>query len=139
MVSVGGCKTSHKDTVQHLFEKNVDDIRTSALHLIEFNPKAIYCIAKPPIEALVPLVSEEYKKAGVYDSRKILGVANVACMRANHHIAVETGLDAADVLCPVIGGLSTDSAVAILSQARPKGHNPVKYFVINVSHFKSAI
>ncbi|KAJ8932054.1 hypothetical protein NQ318_017272, partial [Aromia moschata] len=63
VVTVGGCKTSHKETATELFEKNVDDVRITALHMIEFNPNAVFCIAKPPYRALVPLVSEEYKKA----------------------------------------------------------------------------
>lgn len=58
MVSTGGCKTSYRETTKQSFEKNLDSIRNGALHLIEFNPKAIYCIDKPPVEAFVPLVSE---------------------------------------------------------------------------------
>lgn len=58
MVSVGGCRASFREKSDYSFEKNLDAIRNAALHLIEFNSKAIYCIAKPPIEAFVPLVSE---------------------------------------------------------------------------------
>lgn len=58
VVSVGGSRASYRETSVQSFEKNLDDIRNAALHLIEFNPKAIFCIAKPPVEAFVPLVSE---------------------------------------------------------------------------------
>nr|CAH7753442.1 unnamed protein product [Callosobruchus chinensis] len=126
VVSVGGCKESSRESYKKSFEKNFDDVRSAALHMIEFNPKGIFCIAKPPIEALVPMVSEEYKKAGVYDSRKIIGITSVGCMRANYHIANVTGQSAADVLCPIVGGLSANCLVAVLSQARPKGTSPQK-------------
>ncbi|KAJ8986056.1 hypothetical protein NQ317_003349 [Molorchus minor] len=119
VISVGGCKRGLKETSRDLFERNMDDIRITALHMIEFNPTAIFCIAKPPIEALVPLVSEEYKKGGVYDFRKIIGITSIGSMRANHFIAAKTGLNALDVLCPIIGGLSSDCLVSVLSQARP--------------------
>lgn len=58
VLSVGGCRTSFRETTQETFEKNVDDVRIAALHLIEFSPKAIFGIAKPPVEIFVPLVSE---------------------------------------------------------------------------------
>lgn len=58
VVAVGGCRSSHSETLKQLFDKNADDMRLTALHMIEFNPKAIFCLAKPPIEAMVPLVSQ---------------------------------------------------------------------------------
>ncbi|CAH1992435.1 unnamed protein product [Acanthoscelides obtectus] len=124
VVSVGGCKESSRESYKKLFEKNVDDVRSEALHMIEFNPKAVFCIAKPPIEALVPMVSEEFRKAGVYDSRKIIGITSVGSMRANYHIANVTGQRAADVICPIVGGLSTNCLVAVLSQTKPKTTSP---------------
>ncbi|CAH1173588.1 unnamed protein product [Phaedon cochleariae] len=123
VVTIGGCKESIRETPKQMFERNVDDVRLAALHMIEFNPKGIFCITKPPIEAMVPLVTEEYKKAGVYDSRKIIGITSVASMRANSHVAVNTGKNASDIVCPIVGGLSSDCVVAVLSQVRPKGLN----------------
>ncbi|KAG5895772.1 hypothetical protein JTB14_001620 [Gonioctena quinquepunctata] len=121
VIAVGGCKESHKETAKHMFEKNVDEMRIAALHMVEFNPKAVLCISKPPLEALIPVVTEEYKKAGVYDSRRIIGITNVTCMRANSLIAAESGKNAAEVMCPVVGGSSLNCVVAVLSQVRPKG------------------
>ncbi|KAJ8919527.1 hypothetical protein NQ315_002148 [Exocentrus adspersus] len=119
VVAVGGCRTSHKETPKDLFDKNVDDLRYTTLHMVEFNPKAVFCIGSPPIEALVPLVSEEYKKAGVYDSRKIIGITSVASMRANSYVAAAIGKNASDVLCPIVGGVSPNCLVGVLSQINP--------------------
>ncbi|XP_074032302.1 malate dehydrogenase, mitochondrial isoform X2 [Leptinotarsa decemlineata] len=59
VVAVGGCKESHKETAKQLFEKNVDDVRMAALNMIEFNPKGVFCVSKPPIEGLVPVITEK--------------------------------------------------------------------------------
>ncbi|XP_074032301.1 malate dehydrogenase, mitochondrial isoform X1 [Leptinotarsa decemlineata] len=120
VVAVGGCKESHKETAKQLFEKNVDDVRMAALNMIEFNPKGVFCVSKPPIEGLVPVITEEYKKAGLYDSRKIIGITNVTSMRANSQVAAATGRGASEIVCPVVGGSSTNCVVAVLSQVRPK-------------------
>lgn len=60
MVSLGGCKQKANETIKELFERNVNDLRNAALHMVEFNPNAVFCIAKPPVEVFVPLVSEVY-------------------------------------------------------------------------------
>ncbi|XP_056639721.1 malate dehydrogenase, mitochondrial-like [Diorhabda sublineata] len=120
VVIVGGDRESSKETLNDTFDKNVDDVRISALNMTEFNPNAIFCIAKPPVEALVPLVSEEYKKAGVYDWTKIFGIKNSVSMIANSIIAAKDKQKPIDVICPIVGGLSNECLVAILSQVRPK-------------------
>lgn len=72
IVSVGGCRESYRETHEQSFDRNIDDIMSAAMHLIEFNHKAIFCIAKPPIEAFVPLVSEVSK----FLKHSIQGVSN---------------------------------------------------------------
>lgn len=58
VVAVGGCRSNDTMNQKYLFDKNADDVRLTALHMVEFNPKAVLCLAKPPIEAMVPLVSQ---------------------------------------------------------------------------------
>ncbi|EFA02020.1 malate dehydrogenase [Tribolium castaneum] len=119
VISTGGCQEKPGSSQRELFDKNLDNVRNVAMFLAEFNPEAIYCIAKPPVEALVPMVSEEYKKAETYDPRKIIGVATVASMIANTFIAEHTNQNPADVLCPIIGGLSPKTTIPVLSQTKP--------------------
>ncbi|XP_018575306.1 uncharacterized protein LOC108914084 [Anoplophora glabripennis] len=127
VVAVGGCRSSLSQTPKLLFEKNADDVRLITLHMVEFNPKAVLCLAKPPIEAMVPLVSQEYKKAGVYDSRKIIGITSMATMKANYYVAAASGKNPANILCPIVGGVSSNCLVGVLSQAKPNlGDNHIK-------------
>jgi malate/lactate dehydrogenase len=119
VISTGGCQNKIGQTQRELFDKNLDNVRNAAIFLAEFNPAAVYCIAKPPVEALVPMVSEEYKKAETYDPRKIIGVTTVASMVANTLIAYHLRRDPADVHCPVIGGLSPKTTIPVISQTKP--------------------
>ncbi|CAG9761943.1 unnamed protein product [Ceutorhynchus assimilis] len=133
VVSVGGCRSQLKECSKELFEKNLDDIRSAIMHCMEFNPKAIFCIAKPPIEAFVPMAAEEYKKAGVFDPRKIIGITSVGCMRANYFIGLISGQNPADVQCPIVGGISKNCLVACVSQSRPGKVHPQHYKMIQDS------
>lgn len=52
-------------------------------------------------------------------------------MRTNAAIAMHTGQNASEIICPIIGGLSTDCLVAVLSQTRPKGLTLVRLNIIH--------
>lgn len=108
------------ETEEELFDKNVAEVRMAATFASEFCPEAIFCIGCPPVNALVPMVSEEYKKARVYDRRKIIGITNLVTSRANSLIACYSGRDASSISCPVIGGACPYSAVCLFSQTKPK-------------------
>ncbi|KAB0799898.1 hypothetical protein PPYR_07778 [Photinus pyralis] len=99
-----------------LFLGNADYVRSVALHTAEFNPNAILCITTPPVTAMVPLVSEEYKRAEVYNPKKILGVTTLGVTRANSVIAAYSEQDPSTVLCPVVGGMGATTLVPVLSQ-----------------------
>lgn len=58
ILSVGGCRKKISECPKTLFERNLDDVLSATMHCIEFNPKVVFCVAKPPIEAFVPLISE---------------------------------------------------------------------------------
>lgn len=58
VLSVGGCRRKVSECPKTLFERNLDDVLSATMHCIEFNPKVVFCVAKPPIEAFVPLISE---------------------------------------------------------------------------------
>ncbi|XP_072397727.1 malate dehydrogenase-like isoform X2 [Diabrotica undecimpunctata] len=137
VVTVGGDKVSTKETFEEIFNRNVNDVRITALHLTEFNPKGIFCVARPPVEALVPLVSEEFKKAGVYDWKKIFGVTTIASMRSNSIIAAKTKHKPLDMVCPIAGGLSNECFVPVISQVRPKiaiNGRDIRQKILNSEH-----
>ncbi|KAJ3659118.1 hypothetical protein Zmor_010825 [Zophobas morio] len=120
VISTGDCQCKSGQTQKELFAKNIDNVRNAAIFLSEFNPAAIFCIAKPPVEALVPMVTEEYKKTETYDPRKIIGVTTPFSVIASTMIAEHLKVDPGCLYCPIIGGMSPVSTVPVISQARPK-------------------
>ncbi|RZC39697.1 malate dehydrogenase, mitochondrial [Asbolus verrucosus] len=119
VISTGGCQSKPGLSQKQLFEQNIDNVRNVAIFLSEFNPTAVYCIAKPPVEALVPLASEEYKKAECYNPRKIIGITTYASMVANTFIARYLRVDPEEVMCPIVGGLAPKSTIPVISHTKP--------------------
>lgn len=51
-------------------------------------------------------------------------------MKANYYVAAATGKNASNVLCPIVGGVSDNCTVGVLSQVKPElGLNPVNHFI----------
>jgi malate dehydrogenase len=71
------------------------------------------------VNSTVPIASEVFKKAGVYDPNRIFGVTTLDVVRANRFIAELKGLDPADVHVPVIGGHAGITIIPLISQATP--------------------
>ena len=53
----------------------------------EVCPEAIIAIISNPVNSTVPIASEIYKKAGVYNPNKIFGVTTLDIVRSNAFIA----------------------------------------------------
>ena len=53
----------------------------------EVCPDAIIAIISNPVNSTVPIASEIYKKAGVYNPNKIFGVTTLDIVRSNTFIA----------------------------------------------------
>ena len=68
------------------------------------------------MNSTVPITAEVFKKAGVYDPKKIFGVTTLDIVRANTFIAEAKGLDVAQTSCPVVGGHSGITIVPLVSQ-----------------------
>merc|ERR1712045_368356 len=106
-------------TRDDLFNTNasiVADICTAAAKVC---PKAMIAIISNPVNSTVPIASEMFKKAGVYDAKRIFGVTTLDIVRANAFIAEKKGLDPANVNCPVIGGHAGVTIMPIISQCTP--------------------
>ncbi|KAF4711833.1 hypothetical protein FOZ62_019853, partial [Perkinsus olseni] len=61
-----------------------------------------------------------YKKAGVFDPKKIVGVTQLDITRANTFVSEKTGMDVEHMDVPVIGGHAGETIMALFSQARPQ-------------------
>ncbi|XP_074635960.1 malate dehydrogenase, mitochondrial-like [Acropora palmata] len=107
-------------TRDDLFNTNASIVQTLTEACAKFCPKAIICIISNPVNSTVPIASEVYKKAGVYDPARILGVTTLDIVRANAFVAEAKGVNVDDVNVPVIGGHSGVTILPLLSQTTPK-------------------
>jgi len=106
-------------TRDDLFNTNASIVRDLAAACAEVCPKAIIGIISNPVNSTVPIASEVFKKAGVYDPKRIFGVSTLDVVRANTFIAELKNLDPAQVNCPVIGGHSGVTIIPLISQCKP--------------------
>jgi len=107
-------------TRDDLFNTNASIVQNLAEACAKYCPKAIICIISNPVNSTVPIASEVYKKAGVYDPARILGVTTLDIVRAKTFVAEAKGLNVNDVNVPVIGGHSGVTILPLLSQITPK-------------------
>merc|ERR1711934_949629 len=106
-------------TRDDLFNTNAGIVANLAQAASEVCPEAIIAIISNPVNSTVPIASEIYKKAGVYNPNKIFGVTTLDIVRSNAFIAALKGLDPADVDCPVIGGHAGVTIMPLISQCTP--------------------
>jgi len=106
-------------TRDDLFNTNASIVATLAQAAAEVCPDAILAIISNPVNSTVPIASEIFKKAGVYNPNKIFGVTTLDIVRANAFIAELQGLDPTVVDCPVVGGHAGATIMPIISQCTP--------------------
>jgi len=106
-------------TRDDLFNTNASIVANLAAAAAKVCPKAMIAIISNPVNSTVPIASEMFKKAGVYDAKRIFGVTTLDIVRANAFIAEKKGLDPANVNCPVIGGHAGVTIMPIISQCTP--------------------
>lgn len=106
-------------TRDDLFNTNASIVQTLTEACAQFCPKAIICIISNPVNSTVPIACEVYKKAGVFDPARILGVTTLDVVRAHTFVAETKGLNVEDVKVPVIGGHSGITILPLLSQTSP--------------------
>lgn len=82
-------------------------------------PEAFVGIITNPVNSTLPIISEVYKKHGVYNPKKLFGVSTLDVVRANAFIANIKGLDVSKTSVPVIGGHSGVTILPLLSQVSP--------------------
>ncbi|EDO33958.1 predicted protein [Nematostella vectensis] len=74
-------------TRDDLFNTNASIVKNLSEACAKHCPKAIICIISNPVNSTVPIASEVYKKAGVYDPARILGVTTLDIVRAHTFVA----------------------------------------------------
>lgn len=104
-------------TRDDLFNTNASIVRDLAKTAAEVAPKAHMLIISNPVNSTVPIVAEVYKKAGVYDAKRLYGVTTLDVTRASTFLSGIAGLKPSDVIVPVVGGHSGVTIVPLLSQS----------------------
>merc|ERR1712102_178038 len=106
-------------TRDDLFNTNASIVATIAAASAKVCPKAMIAIISNPVNSTVPIATEMFKKAGVYNPNTIFGVTTLDVVRANEFIGSLKGIDPADVNCPVVGGHAGITIMPLISQCSP--------------------
>merc|ERR1712042_44583 len=106
-------------TRDDLFNTNASIVATIAAAAAKVCPKAMIAIISNPVNSTVPIATEMFKKAGVYNPNTIFGVTTLDVVRANEFIGSLKGIDPADVNCPVVGGHAGITIMPLISQCSP--------------------
>lgn len=91
-------------------------MRDLAAVVARVSPEAHLLIISNPVNSTVPIVSEVFQKAGVYDPRRIFGVTTLDVVRAARFLGGIAGADPKECNVPVVGGHSGATIVPLLSQ-----------------------
>ncbi|XP_076284724.1 malate dehydrogenase, mitochondrial [Lasioglossum baleicum] len=109
-------KESSPDEV---LKRNADILSDLLPSVIKYCPQALVAITMHPINSLIPLAMEMYKRAGVHEYNRVFGVISLDCLRANSLVAEVVGIEPECVSIPVIGGSCSKTCVPIFSQSKP--------------------
>lgn len=122
-------------TRDDLFKINAGIVRTLCEGIAKCCPRAIVNLISNPVNSTVPIAAEVFKKAGIYDPKRLLGVTTLDVVRANTFVAEVLGIDPRDVDVPVVGGHAGVTILPLLSQVKP----PVSFTTEEVKHLTERI
>merc|ERR1711874_744404 len=94
-------------------------VATLAAAAAKVCPDAMVGINSNPVNSTVPIAAEVYKKAGVYNPKKIFGVSTLDVVRSNEFIGALKGINPQEVNCPVVGGHAGATIMPLISQCSP--------------------
>merc|ERR1712180_398053 len=106
-------------TRDDLFNTNASIVATIAAACAKVCPEAKLAIISNPVNSTVPIAAEVYKKAGVYNPKRIFGVSTLDVVRSNEFIGALKGIDPTSVNCPVVGGHAGATIMPLISQCSP--------------------
>ncbi|KAL6551812.1 hypothetical protein OROGR_007966 [Orobanche gracilis] len=106
-------------TRDDLFNINAGIVKTLCEGIAKCCPKAIVNLISNPVNSTVPIAAEVFKKSGIYDPKRLLGVTMLDVVRANTFVAEVLGLDPREINVPVVGGHAGVTILPLLSQVKP--------------------
>jgi malate dehydrogenase len=105
-------------TRDDLFKTNAGIVRDLAVACAQNCPKAHILIISNPVNSTVPIVSEVFKKHGVYDPKRIFGVTTLDVVRASRFVTEVAGGRPEDTNVTVVGGHSGVTIIPLFSQVQ---------------------
>merc|ERR1712226_1529757 len=106
-------------TRDDLFNTNASIVATLAGAAAKVCPNAMIAIISNPVNSTVPIAAEIYKKAGVFNPKRVFGVSTLDVVRSNEFIGALKGIDPTSVNCPVVGGHAGATIMPLISQCSP--------------------
>jgi len=104
-------------TRDDLFNTNATIVRDLAKACAKAAPDANVLVISNPVNSTVPIVAEVFKKAGVYNPRRLFGVTTLDVVRASRFVSEKKGTDPEDEKIVVVGGHSGVTIVPLFSQS----------------------
>ncbi|KKK16407.1 hypothetical protein P175DRAFT_0526384 [Aspergillus ochraceoroseus IBT 24754] len=104
-------------TRDDLFNTNASIVRDLAKAAAEASPEANILVISNPVNSTVPIVSEVFKAAGVYNPKRLFGVTTLDVVRASRFISQVQKTNPSGEAVPVVGGHSGVTIVPLLSQS----------------------
>ncbi|CAI5744158.1 unnamed protein product [Peronospora destructor] len=103
-------------TRDDLFNTNAGIVQSLAEAAAKHCPNAMMLIIANPVNSTVPIVAETFKKAGVYDPKRLFGVTTLDVVRAAGFVAENQKWNPRDTNVKVIGGHAGTTILPLLSQ-----------------------
>jgi len=100
-----------------LFNTNASIVRDLAKAAAENAPNANILVISNPVNSTVPIVAEIFKKAGVYNPKRLFGVTTLDVVRASRFVSEIKNTDPVDENIVVVGGHSGVTIVPLFSQS----------------------
>jgi malate dehydrogenase len=104
-------------TRDDLFNTNASIVRDLAKAAAASAPDANILVISNPVNSTVPIVAEIFKKAGVYNPKRLFGVTTLDVVRASRFVSEIKNTDPADENIVVVGGHSGVTIVPLFSKS----------------------
>ncbi|KAJ8670578.1 hypothetical protein QAD02_001837 [Eretmocerus hayati] len=101
------------------FTSCFDYVKKNTECMVKACPDAIVAVFTRPVTATVPLISEVFKKSGIWDPNKIIGSAALESIRITSMMANHLNLSPSSVKVPIAGGVDSSTTVPLLSRIQP--------------------
>ncbi|KAG5391385.1 hypothetical protein IGI04_021348 [Brassica rapa subsp. trilocularis] len=103
-------------TRDDLFNINAGIVKNLCSAIAKYCPHALVNMISNPVNSTVPIAAEIFKKAGMYDEKKLFGVTTLDVVRAKTFYAGKANVPVAEVNVPVIGGHAGVTILPLFSQ-----------------------